>query len=175
MDNISRGYQPTNTKNVDIHNPPQGGSGLPSIPPGLKKKEKNMKTVELIRLSTDHDQGTFGVLLIDKTCFCVTLEPPDQLNAKEISSIPTGQYTCTPYSSAKYPGVYQVLNVPGRSRILFHKGNVKKNTKGCIILGQYFDKLKGERAVLNSGVTFRKFRAIIGDGGDFHLTVKEVY
>lgn len=134
-----------------------------------------MKIVELIRLYTGNEYGTLGILKIDKMPFCVTLEPYDRDNAKGISNIPAQQYVCQPYSSAKYKNVYEIMNVPGRTNILFHAGNTIDDTEGCILLGQYFDKLATHtRAVLNSGKTFDKFRSIIGDNR-FHLTIIEMY
>lgn len=133
-----------------------------------------MINVRLIRLHTSHEHGTLGFLLIDSVPFCATIEPSARLNAVGESSIPAGQYICAPYTSERYPNVYEVLNVPGRSKILFHPGNIAKDTEGCIILGSHFSKLKGSRAVLNSGNTFKKFKEIIGNN-DFQLTVKEVY
>jgi hypothetical protein len=133
-----------------------------------------MKSIEIIRLYTNHKHGTLGQLKINKVPFCSTIEPSARFNEVGESSIPAGQYECGIYSSAKYPNVYQVLNVPGRTHILFHKGNTEKDTNGCIILGSHFDKLQGIRAVMNSGKTFKKFREIIG-AKPFHLTIVECY
>lgn len=135
-----------------------------------------MKIVELIRLETSKDYGTLGVLKINKKVFCCTLEPSDEENKSNISSIPTGQYTCDRYNSKTYGETFKVTNVTDRSYILFHKGNVKGNTKGCILLGKYFGKLSSaERAVLNSGYTFDKFMKIFDDDFCFHLTISESY
>ena len=131
--------------------------------------------VELIRLEEDEIHGTFGVLKINKKVFCVTLEPPDLENQQSVSSIPVQQYICRRYSSAKYPDTFQVTNIPGRTKVVFHSGNIVDNTQGCILLGQYFGKLSGNRAVLNSGKTFKDFMAILGEVRAFHLTVKEMY
>ena len=71
-----------------------------------------MHTVRLTRLEDNWMYGTFGVLSIDDKVFCVTLEPPDQLNKTSISSIPAQQYTCQRYNSTNYPNTFQVMNVP---------------------------------------------------------------
>ena len=134
-----------------------------------------MKTVRLTRLEDNFIYGTFGVLSIDDKVFCVTLEPPDQLNATSISSIPAQQYMCKRYSSAKYPSTFQVMNVPGRTKILFHAGNFVDNTEGCILLARKFGVLKGARAVLNSGDTFKRFIEIMNGADEFRLTVVEHY
>ena len=125
--------------------------------------------LELIRLETGKE-GTFGILKIDKKIFCATLEPPDIMNTVFVSCIPTGQYTMMPFKHT-----WEVMNVPGRTGIFFHAGNVIKDTLGCILLGQYVDKLKGDRAIHNSGKTFRKFLALTVGDVEEHLTVKEIY
>ncbi len=131
--------------------------------------------LELIRLEENHDYGTFGVLKIDKKVFCVTLEPSDQLNAPFISSIPAQQYTCKRVTSKKYGVTWKVEFVPNRIGILFHSGNVVGDTEGCILLAQHFGKLQGDRAVLNSGVTFNNFMIVTKDRVKLSLTIREVY
>lgn len=136
----------------------------------------NDRIVELIRIEENDVFGTFGVLRVNKEVFCVTLEPADYENASNISSIPSQQYTCSRINSPKYGNTFEVLNVPSRSHVLFHAGNIVDNTKGCILLAQYYDKLKGDRAILNSGRTFDIFNQRIMSGvNTFHLTIKEDY
>ena len=68
-----------------------------------------------------------------------------------------------------------VNNVPGRDLVLFHPGNRVKDTLGCIVMAQYWGKLQGDRAVLNSGNTFKAFMEIMEPFDVFHFTIKEVY
>jgi len=133
-----------------------------------------MKIVELLRLE-ESDQGTIGILKIQKEVFCFTLEPPDRLNELNRSSIHPKQYTCRPYLSAKHGQTFQVMDVPGRTGILFHAGNKVQDTEGCILVGSHPDKLKGDRAVLNSGATLKRFAEAVGVGEAFHLTISECY
>jgi hypothetical protein len=115
-------------------------------------------------------------LKVQKQIFCATLEPPDKLNEKSRSSIPTGQYICRRYSSAAHPDTFQITNVPGRDYVLFHAGNSVADTEGCPLLGQYHGKLAShERAVLNSGQTFTSFMRMLAGEDEFHLTIREVY
>lgn len=135
-----------------------------------------MKTVELIRLEENFEFGSFGVLKIDKEVFCVTLEPADLENLRHRSSIPAQQYVCERIESPRFGSTFEIKNVPGRDHILFHAGNVKGHTAGCVLLAQHFGKLGRSRAVLNSGNTFREFNDIrMKNIGRFHLTVHEVY
>lgn len=66
-----------------------------------------------------------------------TLELPWRDNQTNISCIPKGNYRCAPYTSDKYPDVYQILNVPARTSILFHSGNYPHHTDGCILPGKF--------------------------------------
>lgn len=134
-----------------------------------------MVIAEIIRLEESFDYGTFGVLKFNKNVFCVTLEPPDKQNKSNISSIPAQQYQCRKKLSHNFGQTYEILNVPGRFNVLFHAGNVVDHTKGCVILGQYFGKLRGDRAVLNSGATFKRFMQILQGENIFHLTILENY
>lgn len=131
--------------------------------------------VELIRLEEDESHGTFGVLKINKSVFCVTLEPPDRENVRNKSSIPAQQYICYKHKSLKFGETFKIMYVPGRDNVLFHAGNFDEYTQGCIFLAQYFGKLKGNRAILNSGETFKRFMAIMKGIKFFHLTIREVY
>ena len=134
-----------------------------------------MKIVELVRLETDEKYGTFGVLKIEKEAFCVTLEPPDRFNEKNRSAIPTGQYLCEKYRSKRFGTTFMIRNVPGRSMVMFHPGNKVDDTEGCPLLAQYFGKLRGDRAVMNSGKTFREFMALMDLEHRFKLTISEAY
>ena len=130
--------------------------------------------LELIRLETS-SKGTFGVLKINKEIFCNTLEPPDKDNAKNISSIPAQQYDVARIMSPKYGETFQIIDIPDRDQVLFHAGNIVDHTKGCVILGQYIGKLKGDRAVLNSGNTFKEFMELMEGYNILHLTITEVF
>ena len=131
--------------------------------------------IEIIRLEENFKYGTFGIMKIDKQVFCVTLEPPDLLNEKMKSNIPAQQYECRRYRSRKYADTFQVMNVPGRDKILFHSGNIVEHTAGCILLAEHFGKLYENRAVLNSGVTFDEFILRANFKKKLHLTITEHY
>lgn len=133
-----------------------------------------MKIVELIRLE-EGEEGTIGALKIDKEVFCWTLEPTDKLNKRNESCIPIQQYMCRKITSPRFGITFEVFDVPGRSDILFHKGNTEDDTLGCIILGSRVSNLKGKRAVLNSGETFDSFMEKMLPDSLFHLTIKTEY
>ncbi len=132
-------------------------------------------TMRIVRLEENHQYGTFGVAILNTEIFCITLEPADWFNKPNISCIPAQQYLCRRVITPNHGETFEVMNVPGRSKILFHAGNYIKDTLGCIILGQYAYKLKGERAVLNSGRTYTDFMEKMRGDDTFHLTILTSY
>lgn len=132
-----------------------------------------IEKVELIRLEKGAS-GTFGVLRLDGNVFCVTLEPPDDGNVRNESCIPVGVYRCRRIDSPRFGSTFEVEDVPGRSHILFHPGNVKGDTRGCVLLGKYFGLLRGDRAVLNSGRTFNRFMEQCLDVESFSFVIDEM-
>lgn len=129
----------------------------------------------IVRLETNLYYGTFGTLILDTEVFSVTLEPYDRDNAKSISNIPAQQYICKRIKSPRYGWTFEVMGVQWRSHVLFHPGNFSRNTKACIILAQHYGKLQGERAVLNSGNTFKRFMEKMKGINKFPLTITESY
>jgi hypothetical protein len=111
------------------------------------------------------------VLLDEDLPFCVTLEREWLDNRRNISCIPEGTYICKRVISPKFGETFEVVDVPGRSHILFHKGNIKDDTHGCIIVGELFDPLNGENAVLSSGKAFQEFLSRLENNEAFTLTI----
>lgn len=94
---------------------------------------------------------TLGVITDEQNeIICYTLENPWEDNARNVSCIPDGDYEVVPYSSAKYPHSFEIIDVPGRDAILIHHGNTIKDTLGCILVGESLGKLGMENAVLKS-------------------------
>jgi len=130
-----------------------------------------MEIFSLHRVSTT-SEGTFGVLIdYDRMPVCVTLEDEWLDNAVGISCIPAGNYICTPYSSARFPDVWEVQNVVDRAAILWHAGNTNNDTQGCILPGEKFGVLGGNNAVLNSRVALDALRNYIGTDNAFVLGI----
>ena len=125
----------------------------------------------IIRLERG-DEGTFGVLLLRDKCYCATLELPWLNNADNVSCIPNGRYTCIKHNSPTHGQVWQLNDVPERDNVQIHAGNTMSDTLGCILLGQYFGKLRGGRAVLNSGATYRKFMQVTRHADELDLTIE---
>ena len=130
-----------------------------------------MKTLRLTRIAANSKHGTFGVLTIDGSPLCVTLEPYWRSNKRDISCIPTGSYDCEHFSSSKHPNTYIVKNVEGRSNILFHVGNTINDTSGCLLLGSVFSS----NSIKSSRVAFNRFITMVGDVKGFKLIITEVF
>jgi len=113
-----------------------------------------MKLCRLVRLEKS-GQGILGVLIIADQIFSFTLEP--DVNSQGKPYIPQGSYSCERFNGEKWKNTFEI-KVPGRSCILFHAGNVEADSEGCVLLGSTVGKLRGNRAVLNSGETFRQFQ-----------------
>ena len=125
------------------------------------------------------DHGTLGILSIDDWA-CFTLELPWRDNKPQISCIPVGEYSTTPWSSKRWPNTYHVSGVNGRSAILTHTGNLagdtslglKTHVHGCILVGKRHGWLHKQRAILFSAVAMNELRAIVGHN-NFSLLIKE--
>lgn len=118
--------------------------------------------------SSDH--GTFGVLFAPAIGFsCYTGEPPWRNNLRSLSCIPPGDYIVKVRNSPKYGLIFHVKDVKGRTYILIHSGNfagniekgLRTHTQGCILLGQKTGWLAGQKCVLNSRVTVKKFMSLM--------------
>lgn len=105
----------------------------------------------LIRLVTG-DLGTFGAIMFPDGFGLHTLELPWEENARDISCIPCGIYTCEIDDSPRWGSAYHVREVPGRSHILFHYGNwagrksmphLQSKVAGCILVGLSREPIKG--------------------------------
>ena len=128
-----------------------------------------MKKFNLIRLS---EAGpTFGVLLDEKLPFAVTLERQWMMNERGVSCIPAREYICKRVKSPRFGDTFEVTNVPERSEILFHKGNLVDDTHGCIVLGEQFGQLDGKNAILSSGPAFTEFMERLKDEVSFYLEI----
>lgn len=129
-----------------------------------------MKHLELIRISGIED-GTFGVLLDEKIPFCLSIERPWLNNKVGESCIPAGEYLCRRVQSPKFGNTFEICDVSGRTAILFHKGNVKDDTHGCVIIGEQYESLEGKIAVLASGPAMTEFLKRTSGINEFLLSV----
>ncbi len=87
--------------------------------------------LELIR--SYYTKGTNGLLYINNTFQCYTIELPWMDNQPRISCIPEGRYALKKRYSLKFKQHLLVEGVKGRDVILIHPANdALKELKGCI-------------------------------------------
>lgn len=137
---------------------------------GCRKASPILMANYILNRQPSTPDGTFGALTdADGNKICVTCELPWLDNEPRKSCIPLGVYPCIPHNSMAHPDTWEVTNVPGRSEILLHNGNIDTQSAGCILVGDSFGTLNGKPAVLNSVATLKKLRGILPD--KFQLTV----
>jgi hypothetical protein len=116
--------------------------------------------------------GCFGEIAVDGQRL-YTVERPWLQNLPSVSCIPLGKYTCKPrrYNRGGYPAV-EVCDVPGRTHILWHKGNTMHDLAGCIAVTSRLGTLKGIWAGLDSGTAFALFMEHYGRQ-EFELEIRQ--
>jgi Family of unknown function (DUF5675) len=116
------------------------------------------------------DKSTIGLLSVDGTALCSTLELPFK-DGLPGSAIPDGQYPMTAYPSPKFGRIMPlILGIPGRSQIEMHWGNYPTDTDGCILVGAQ----AGPDMIEESRETFDKLWALIQgplEAGQVTITV----
>lgn len=126
---------------------------------------------KIVRLEQS-SQGALGALLFNNVIFCFTLQP--DANDKERFCIPVGDYICKRFHGTKWPNTFEIV-VEGHEALLFHAGNTEVDSEGCILLGSSVFKLKGYRAISNSGLTFKLFMETLQDVNEFPLKIVDCY
>lgn len=117
------------------------------------------------------DLATLGDMDVDGLPFCHTLELPRGDYGKGCA-IPLGRYRVILNPSQRFQRIMpRVLDVPGRSGILIHKGNTHLNTEGCILVGL---EIVGEDRLMHSTEAYdRLFKLLCYAEADTWLTVQE--
>ena len=145
-----------------------------------------MQTAYLLR-GDSTDEGTFGYMLSQNGIWN-SLELPDRDNAKNISSIPKGEYICNLRYSPHFKRItYHLQNVEGRTYILTHSANFagdinkgyQSHLNGCISLGikrgAFRNKFGNkQKAILLSRKAVREFNESM-DNESFKLIIKDLY
>ena len=129
-----------------------------------------MKRARIRRIEST-DEGVRGIMTVDGLACCLTIERPWLDNKPNVSCIPAGTYLCRRVHSPTFKKTFEVVDVPGRTHILFHSGNTMKQSKGCILPGSKFGELDGLAAVLSSGAAFAKLMAVMEGEEAFLLKI----
>lgn len=120
--------------------------------------------IVVLQRSPSTDEGTFGVLTLECGWTCHTLELPWRDNQRRLSSIPAGAYHAADHVSPRFGRTYWIREVPGRSEILIHAGNLagdkskgyRSDSDGCILVGSRRGVLQRQAAVLDSKTALRE-------------------
>jgi hypothetical protein len=128
--------------------------------------------MRLVRVARNAE-ATYGVLVWENTAFAVTLELPWRENKRGESCIPHGKYQCKKVHSPKFGSTYEVTGVPGRSEILFHKGNLSDDTHGCILIGEQFNPVLGRPGITASREGYAEFTQLTLHLEEFTLEIIE--
>ncbi len=100
--------------------------------------------VAILTRQPSTDEGTFGDILTDSGLSLKSVELPWKDNATGISCVPYGTYRAAwRWSQAHDRNLYHLLNVPMRSEVEIHSGNVAgdvskgyaSEVRGCILPG----------------------------------------
>lgn len=128
--------------------------------------------MRLVRVARS-PEATYGALSWGGIAFAVTLERPWLGNAPRVSCIPHGTYQCERVQSPRFGDTFQVMDVPDRSHILFHRGNLEYQTEGCILVGESFNPVGGKPGITASKEGFAEFMRILRDAQEFQLEIIE--
>ena len=107
----------------------------------IKEECNKEKAGLLIIRDTFTENSVIGKLYCNGEFISHTLELPWNNNKKRVSCIPKGDYKCRvrlARESGSRDYVHLLVeNVDSRSHILFHRGNVPSDSKGCILTGTH--------------------------------------
>lgn len=114
-----------------------------------------------------NDKETLGILEVGGEKL-YTLELPFKSNEQNVSCIPEGFYEFIPHgwdtAKKKFPKVWEIEEVQGRTDILFHAGNRTEDTEGCILLGMGIHSSNGDSYISDSRKAVNLMRSLIGKG-----------
>ena len=131
------------------------------------------------------DRGVYGTLKEEfKEPFAVTHERAWHDNKKNISCIPPGRYIMkraiygiSKAKNKRYQS-FVLMNTPGRTGIFLHIGNKIEDSRGCILIGEYFDPVLNSKrkvipGILGSKKGFKEFMGNIGHVNEAELLIVE--
>lgn len=135
-----------------------------------------LDTVTLSR-EIQMSDATLGYLInssqprIDKWA---TMEPPWRDNRRNISSIPAGKYVAKRARFLDFE-TFQILNIPGRSKVYFHPGNYPRDTKGCVLVGKRFAETpEGDIMIVLSKQGFDEFMKSMEGKDIFEINIEDI-
>ena len=144
----------------------------PSINSSITQQytKKNMSNVTKVihKREKENEDTILGTWYLDGKEICKTLENGWKDNKPRISCIPTGTYTCTRDHTGRFQ-YWKINNVPNRTNIEIHNGNIADHTLGCVIVGSRWGRLDDKPAVFRSIKTLDELKKILPD--EFELEI----
>lgn len=132
-----------------------------------------MKCVKITRWAY-FPWATVGEILVEDFRGAV-LELPWRENERNLSCIPAGTYRMRLGSFKGRYANYELQDVPGRSAIELHRGNVLEDTNGCPLIGTSLVIVTHSRSVYLSESTaaFLDFMTAMGGVSEATLVILE--
>lgn len=120
------------------------------------------------------ESGIFGELeSIDGNMTLQTLEHPYEVDGTFQPKVPPGTYTCVrglhelEHMTAPFT-TYEITGVEGHTNILFHVGNTKDDSRGCVLVGLFRN---ANFSIMHSKAAFDKFLEVQNGAQSFTLVV----
>ena len=107
--------------------------------------------------------------------FALTLERPWLSNMVGKSCIPEGRYIAKRHRSPRFGETFWLQDVPGRSEILFHRGNLADDSHGCILVGEQFGEMYGQYGITASQAGFAEFMKLNEGKDEIVVTIQGTY
>ncbi len=85
--------------------------------------------------------------------------------------IPEGDYTVRRTTKPIHGICFEVMNVPDREGILFHKGNTAADVDGCIGVGLGFTEFTNGPGIAQSAMGYSRFLRFLNGVQEFHLKI----
>lgn len=131
-----------------------------------------MRTLKLKRVSETQD-GMYGNLIDWNGEPFATIMEPNWMNNKEfVSCIPGGLYHCIRVNHPRFGETFQIIDVPDRLGVFFHRGNTEDDTEGCPLLGKMFGMVKDKWSVQLSNEAFNEFLKRMKGEDEFNLLIE---
>jgi hypothetical protein len=133
--------------------------------------------LKVLRYSSSKE-STLGLLFIDGLFACYTLEDEHRtVKVMGETRIPAGRYEIRlrsfgglhwrylkRYGSEFHKGMLQLMDVPGFTDILIHKGNDDDDTGGCLLLGDSSNNNQEKDGFIsNSTVAYNRIYPVVRD------------
>lgn len=117
-------------------------------------------------------EGTHGRITVNGDHVAYSVELPWLDNRPNESCIPAGEYVLAYQDSPKFGHRLHVIDVPGRSHILIHKGNWQNETRGCVMVADRIGMTSGGCCGFQSKRALQLIEAALKPPGPHVLEVR---